>query len=305
MKVILNFISNINICYLMLKVLFLIASFVFLKDKSITKQQKWILLGVYLLITVISFSYFNGIVSSIFQLKYLNAKLYLIMLVIANAIMLYTMNHSVLLGYKILNYLLFVSLLVVFGAIVSIVFGNEYHAFYLMDISNAVIFMDLSFVIFMIYLFLFLSIYIVSYLLKIDLLKRKEIVIPHINFSKWKIPSFLYKKEKKTEKANVLTPEELLSHRVNDLFYINGEECSIIFEDSNQENIVKNYYILMQDIHAKLMNGYTLEENRMFKSICLKLHVGNLRRIDLNNVSILNQITVDEYNLLKRVFETN
>ena len=53
------------------------------------------------------------------------------------------------------------------------------------------------------------------------------------------------------------------------------------------------------------MNGYTLKENKMLKSICLKLQVNNLRSIDLSNVSILNKISVEEYLLLKEVFGMN
>lgn len=94
----------------------------------------------------------------------------------------------------------------------------------------------------------------------------------------------------------------MLQYNRENGLYINGVECSIIFEDSNQENIVKNYYILQNDIHAKLVNGYTLEENRMLKNICMKLQVGNIGNIDIHNISILNKISVEEYNLLKKIF---
>ena len=102
-----------------------------------------------------------------------------------------------------------------------------------------------------------------------------------------------------------LSTEELLNYHVEDGFYINGEECSIIFDDSNKDNIIKNYYILNEDIHAKMMNGYTLEENKLLKSICMKFRVCSLNNINWNNESALEEIRVDQYNYLRRVFNIN
>lgn len=99
----------------------------------------------------------------------------------------------------------------------------------------------------------------------------------------------------------ILSKEELLSITNKELFSINGVECSIIFEDSIPDNIVKNYHILINDINAKLVNGYTLEENKLLKSICTKLETNNLNNIDINNLSILNKISVEEYNFLKQI----
>ena len=85
----------------------------------------------------------------------------------------------------------------------------------------------------------------------------------------------------------------------NDTFYIDGIDCSIIFEDTSKETALKNYYILLNDINAKLTNGYTLKENIKLKNIINKLNIKDLNNINLD-VNQLNKITIDEYNLLKR-----
>ena len=74
-----------------------------------------------------------------------------------------------------------------------------------------------------------------------------------------------------------------------------------IFCVFNKDNIMKNYEILSSDISAKMVNGFTLKENIMIRDICGKLNVNNLGSIDINNSSLLNIISVDEYNLLKRI----
>ena len=125
------------------------------------------------------------------------------------------------------------------------------------------------------------------------------------------------KKEKIKQKKEVLVDDsnnninnkknnslnDLLNYKVGDEFYINGVDCSIIFCDSNKENILKNYKILSNNINDKLVNGYTLTENIMIKNICTKLNISNLGSIDINNLSILNFVSVDEYNFLKNIFE--
>ena len=54
-----------------------------------------------------------------------------------------------------------------------------------------------------------------------------------------------------------------------------------------------------------MVNGYTLKENKMLRSICMKLQVNNLACIDMSNISILNKISIEEYKLLKDVFNIN
>ena len=83
-----------------------------------------------------------------------------------------------------------------------------------------------------------------------------------------------------------------------DGFFIDGIDCSVIFEDSDKENIAKNYYILLNDVNAKLTNGYTVSEYTKIKSIMNKLNIKDLNSINLD-INVLNRITIDEYNILK------
>ena len=303
---------NLNICYVILNILFLMVASIYFKDEIITMKQRVILFGIYLFFTLVSGNYFNGIMNRIFELKFLDVKAYLLLLIVTHIIMLYTINRFVKLRYKIFNYLLFFFLMILCGSVLSVALGNHFERFYLMDVGNAVNFIDLSFVIFFIYLIIIGLIYIGSFVLNENGNKKHlfyRIKLPHIHLKNLKLSYIRFNKNKGKEtigsKDLILTPEEVLKSRYQDGFYINGEECSIIFDDSNQDNIVKNYYILNQDIHARLMNGFTLEENRLLKSICMKLHVGSLHSIDFGNSTLLNSISVDEYNLLKKVFGVN
>ena len=85
-------------------------------------------------------------------------------------------------------------------------------------------------------------------------------------------------------------------------FYIDGVDCSIIFEDNDKTTIIKNYYILLNDINAKLVNGYTLQENIKLKKIINKLNIKDLNNIDLD-INKLSRITIDEYNFLKKYLD--
>ena len=301
-----SFIANINFVYLAVLILLFVGTYAFLSKVGANKRNKLILLGLLLFLEVITFNYINMVVRTIFSLSFLSIKIYLLLIVIANAIILYTINHRVKLIYKIYNYLLFIVLMVIFGATLSIILGNKISMFYIMDISNAINLIDISIVVFMIYLLLFLSTYIGFYVFenkesneKIDyLVKIKDKIINSKIVKKIRVKFSKYNAT--NEEVHILTPEELLSYNKNDGFYIDGVECSIIFDDSNKDNIVKNYYILLDNVNARLVNGYTLEENKMFKNICMKLNVNNLRNIDINNASILNRVSVEEYNLLKR-----
>ena len=291
---------NINVCYIILNILFLLVSKIYLKKYSLSKKNKLILLGIYLLIAIIAYSYIGKIINSIFKLKYLDVKSYIILLIATNTIILYTLNKHLKTGYKIINYILFMTLTIILGAILSIVLGNKFNTFYIMDIKNAVNLMDLSFVIFILYLITISLIYIGYYIMSEEITLKeinvKKIIESIKNIKITSLKQLLSKKKQPT----LLTPEELLNYSEEKL-YIHGEDCSIIFEDSNKENIIKNYYRLTEDIHATLMNGYTLEENKILRNVCMKLHTGNLKNVDLNNSSIINRISVDEYQLLKKV----
>ena len=252
--------------------------------------QNIILLAIYLIFTFLTCSYLNSVMNNIFKLTYLNVKSYLLLLVITDTIMLYTINKPVKLGYKIPNYILFILVTFMFIAMLPIVLGNKFKIFYIMDIGNAINFMDLSFIIFSLYLITIAIVYM-GY---------------HRIFKIFSIPkNLLSRVPKMTKDTKILTREELLNYDKEKDLYINGINANIIFEDSNKDNIVKNYYLLLKDTNAILANGYTLEENKLLKNICNKLKVSNLTTIDLNNLKVLDKINSDEYQILKRVTKTN
>ena len=267
-----KFISNINPCYLILNILLGIVAYIYLGKSQFRRYQKIITI-IYIIISLLSFSCFNGIIQNIFELKYLSVKFYLLIIAITNLIMIYTINKNIETGYKITNYILFILMTIVFGSVVSIVLGNKFENLYIMDIKNAI---NLE-------------------------IETKQIII---SFSKLKEKFKIKTKESKNtyQEKTFISLEELLNYDKEEGFYIDGVECSIIFEDSNQENILKNYQILSNDINARLVNGYTLDENKMLRNICIKLQVANLSSIDIDNISLLNKISIDEYNLLRRVF---
>ena len=208
------------------------------------------------------------------------------------------------------------------GAVLTLVIGTKLNLIPTINNQYAITLLNLSIIIFVIYLILISISYIIIYIydkrknnedvtanavtnklektkkIKKEKVKREKKVL--INPLKKKDKT---KKEEKVIKNSTLSPEELLQYDNKENFCINGVNCSIIFEDSIPDNIVKNYHILLNDINAKLVNGYTLEENRLLKSICTKLQVSNLSYVDINNLSILNKINVEEYNLLKQIFE--
>ena len=84
----------------------------------------------------------------------------------------------------------------------------------------------------------------------------------------------------------------------NGSFIIDGIDCSAIFDGSSHDEIMKNYYILLNDVNAKLINGYTIHEYTKIKSIIDKLNIKDLNKIKLD-INKLSMITYDEYNLLK------
>lgn len=298
MKQIVLFVTNINICYLILNILLLISINLYLKQRNIKKSKRRILLFCVLIVNILAFSYFNNIFQNIFSLKYLSAKSYLIILATTNIITLITINKKVKLIHAVLNYTLFILMFMIFGIILFIILGNKIPQIYFMDIKNIVRLIDLSFVVFIIYFILSIITYI-GYCVFSDF-KIKDIKIKVISkFKKNKVTN------RKENIAVILSEEELLNYKDKNNFYINKVDCGIIFEDSNPNNIIKNYHILLNNIEATMVNGFTLKENKLLKSICAKLDIYNLNDIDIYNLSILNRISVEEYNLLKKINNIN
>lgn len=298
MKVVTEFLSNINVCYMVVNILLLIDIYVYLKQKQIKPLKGRIILLGGFVVSAILFNYLNGIFNVVLDLKYLSIKSFLLQIIIVIGISLFTINKPTKMIYSILNYILSILTAIIVLTIIAILIGNKYPQVYLMDSSNIVMLIDLSLVIFILYLIIISLIYIGYYVLsntntleiKLSLPDKKDITIFKKKYS-----------SKEELPATILTDEQLLNYKDKHNFHINGVECSIIFEDSNKDNIIKNYHILLEDINAKMVNGFTLEENRLLKSICNKLKIYKLENINLNNLNILSQVTVEEYNFLKKI----
>lgn len=328
MKEIINIFSNINICFLILDILLFIVLLLFTRQHNLSRLKQLILIALYIVANIFLFNYLNTIIQDIFALKYLSVKTYLIILIITNIITLKTINQATKIVYSIINYSLFIILTIIFGATIAVILGNQIDFFYIMDVSNAINFIDLSIVIFILYLISMSITYIGYYIFEPKSIKQEvelvtknqvsltekllkklsflgKITLPTIKLKPLNIKKTKPQKTNSKKKSTILTPEELINFNREEKLYINGVECNIIFEDSNKDNIYKNYQILSEDINAKLVNGYTLEENKMLKNICMKLQANNIGAIDINNVALLNKISIEEYMLLEKVFAGN
>ena len=155
---------KINPCYLILEILFWIVVMLFMDKKNLEKKYKAIFTVAYSLISILTFSYINGLILNIFKLKYLSVKTYLIVIIIVNAISLFTMNKKIKPVYSALNYVLFITMIIILGSTIAIVLGNKIPALYVMDVDNAVNFIDLSMIIFLLYLICLCLAYIGYYL---------------------------------------------------------------------------------------------------------------------------------------------
>lgn len=279
----LDILLNSKIFYLILIILIMSIINIILAKKKINSNYKYLINGISLILMSLITTYYKELVDTIFNLKYLSIKLYMIMLIIVNIITIYTLNKRINKTYKIANYLLFGIINIILTIILILVLGinlnllkNTYSTYNILLINSSII-------IFIIYL---VSISII-YIYKILTRKQKEVLEEN---------TYDYE-----AREIILTKEELLSISNKELFTINGVECGIIFEDSIPDNIFKNYHILLNNINDKLVNGYTLEENKILKSICTKLEIRNLDNLDLDNLSILNKITPEEYTFLKGI----
>ena len=282
MNTILEFIPNLKILYLILIILVMAIINIILYKKNINSNYKYLINGISLILISLITNYLKDYLNGIFNLNFLSVKFYLIILIITNIIFLLTIKRNIKRIYRIVNYLLFSLITFIFIINISMIVSINLNLLSNNLSKYSVILLNTSIIIFIIYLTVISIIYIVQNLRKINVKKNAYI---------------------EENKKTILSPEELLTTINKEEFSIDGVECSIIFEDSIPENIIKNYHILVRDINAKLVNGYTLEENKMLKSICTKLQITNLNNIDLNNLSILNKITPEEYTLLTKIYE--
>ena len=289
--------SHINLLYLLFYLLFIGVVSIYFKDTN----KKYIKIIIYI-VSFIIFLFTHYMWNEIFKMKFLDVKMYLILLVCVNCIMLYTFKHKIPLWLKIINFFLFFTIIFFLAMIISITLGNYIALFYIMDIKNAVNLMDLSFIIFLIYGIIVFSIYIGIYIRKNNITISDIAIWFNSSFDSF-IDNFyhFFHKFKRNDDNKMLSDKELLAYPYQEGFFIHGEDCSIIFEDSVPDNIICNYHILYHNIHAKLMNGFTLDENKKLKRICGKLNNNRLTTVDLDYVKEENLVDEEEYQLLKRV----
>ena len=297
----LTHIKNINPYLLILDILFLIVSFLFLNKKKYQQRIKDLFIIIYTMFHIFLFKYPNNFFNTIFNSSTKSIKIYLICVAITYAIFLYTINKRNLnKNYKTTNYILFaisnINLIINIAIILSfkINFLPNINIINYQTLTNIMIFTLYGYILVIAILYIIET----SILIKNnqqDCEVEEELVIEEILEKEESIIN------ETTSSVSLLSIEELLSYNRNNPFYINGIDCSIIFNDSIEENIIKNYYILTNDINAKMVNGYTLDENIMLKNICEKLNTNSLLDINLDNFNILNKISIEEYNLLKKI----
>ena len=313
MQNILEFIPNLKILYLILIILIMTIINIILNKKQIASNYKYLINGIALIALALITNYFSDIIEGIFNLNFLSVKFYIVILIITNTITLITIQKKIRPIYKIINYLLFGFITIFLSSILIIVTGTKLKLLSSSISQYSIVLLNISIIIFIIYLTIISTIYIIKNLSNKETIKvtksnklketAKEKIHSLKNLVLKRIKTRKKIETKKEKQQNILSLEELLTLSNKEEFRINGVECSIIFEDSIPENIIKNYHILLNDINDKLVNGYTLEENKLLKSICTKLQVNNLKYIDIKNISILNKISVEEYNFLKQIYE--
>ena len=263
---------------------------IILSKRKVNSNYKYLINGISLILIALTINNLSIYIKEIITFKFLSVKLYIGTLIITNIIALITIKKNLKTSHKILNYLLFLVTGIILILLLIIITGIKLNILKSTNNILTIKLLNISIITFIIYLIALSSLYII---------KNINIKDHIITKQKKKIEVI----EKPKEEPHILSKEELLSLKNKEEFTINGVECSIIFEDSINENIIKNYHILLNNIEDKLVNGYTLEENKLLKSICSKLQTTNLNYIDLNNLTILNKISVEEYNLLKQIHE--
>jgi len=304
MKQILSIIMNVNYIYLLLVILSFNALFIMLyrnKRKNIIP----ITTIMYILLFLMTFNYFDSLFNSVLSLSYSSTRVYLLILIITNIITLVTINTKINIFNKILNYILFISSVVIFFINILLLINNNINLINI-DILNMIYTIDINIIIFIAYLYITFITYIVKEVIKeIKYIKKREKIITvnnNITIDKNDSINFDLKNSNTEEHKQ----EELSSTSVindNKKFIIDGKDCSFIFDDPNKENAIKNYYILLTDVNARLVNGYTVDENIKINNILNRLNIKNINNLNLMSMDILSKLNDEEYNLLKNLVD--
>lgn len=294
---IINFLSNVNYAFVSLVFVSFVLSFLFLCKRKVSLYLKEIYIVFFASIAWIGFYLYNDIFNKIFELNYFNVKLYLLLLIIGNVITIVNINFVKKISFKILNYLMFMSNFFIFVFIFCLFVGNRLSV---LDVSIQWIIklMNINFMIFLLYLNLISYVSLGYNIKKLLLSRRKEI--------KEEISSFVDEELLDSEDCyeNEYVDTNFNSININDnSFIIDGVDCGVIFDDEDKNEVLINYYILLNDVNAKLLNGYTIHEYKKIKDIINRLNIKDLNRIKLD-INKLSMITYDEYNLLKRYFKS-
>ena len=291
MNTIINFISNINLCLLSMIIVVFILSLLFLFRKKVSDKVLNIYIIMYVIFSWIVIYYFNDIINSIFSLNYFDIRSYLLLLVIVNIITIININFIKNIYYKVLNYTMFITNVIVLLANIFTLLGSRLGVIKLIgnEISNMI---NINYIIF----FLYLDILLYSRLVLFIINKRKKENINVLTGNSYE--PFLDNKGDLGLFDNKDINRPVLSNNVSDGFVIDGIDCSAIFDIGNKKEILENYYILLNDIDAKLTNGYTIKEYNKIKSIINRLNISDINNINLD-IKKLSLINIDEYNLLK------
>ncbi|MEE3342739.1 MAG: hypothetical protein VZS44_01460 [Bacilli bacterium] len=297
-KELINFIANINFAYLSIVVILFIISFIFLSHKKIKPLLKQIYVIVYVIIIWIGFLIFNDRLNAVFKLQYSNIKTYLLLLIIVNIITVININFIKSKKYKIINYLMFSINLLIFMINVILILTNRLNLTNI-TIDHVLKVININYIIFIIYI----NIICYIYLIEIIINKIKDIILEKKLTKQYKQEIDNSISEPIEENIIIEEPEtnDIIKDNIpinSNTFIIDGIDCSAIFDSNNKEETYKNYYILLNDVNAKLTNGYTIQEYTKIKDIINRLNIKDINNINLD-INQLSMITYDEYNLLK------
>ncbi|MBQ6494656.1 MAG: hypothetical protein IJI49_01490 [Bacilli bacterium] len=250
-----NIINKININYIIISILFLVASILFLKDNNIKKSLKKSYIITYIMLTIVGTVYIKNILNSIFKLELASVDLYILSILISTIIILITINKKINLSNKILNKTLYLisTLILVLNVILLIGIKTNY---FITEISTIIKLMNLNFIAFIVYLYLVPSVYIIKSIL-IGLLKKKnKYIIKGIDCS-----IILEDNDKENRKKNY----ELLKKDINAKL-TNGYTLE---ETKTLKNIIEKLNIkTINDLNLDInkLNKITKEEYTLLKS---------------------------------------
>ena len=288
-----NFLTNINLCFVSLTIIVFILSFLFLSKKKVNSFLKRLYIIIYVILSWLCFYFFNDVFNEIFNLSYFSVKAYLLLLIIVNIITIVNINFVKKIVYKVINYMMFLVNALIFFMAGFILLGSK------LDIIKASSddlfkFMNINFIAFLVYLNIMGVIYLIDMLFNRKKVEKNNITIDNVISNELEIDDVEIEDIEEEYKDN----EEACFGDNSNGFVIDGIDCSAIFDNSSHDEIMKNYYILLNDVNAKLINGYTIHEYTKIKSIIDKLGIKDLSKVKLD-INKLSAITYDEYNLLK------